>query len=749
MALARYFSQKWPLIAAVIICGFILLLAQVDILSRQQALQSLQQKTQADMNRYALNLQQKLDRYKDLPRLLSTHSELINPLLYDWSNDARMRANLYLEQVNRVIGASDTYLMNAQGLTIAASNWSDDKPFVGREFSFRPYFQAAIEGKLGRYFALGTTSQKRGYFFSYPVELRGNIIGVIVVKIDLNEIENDWNEALTDLLVTDEDGVIFISTRPEWKFRTLTQLTESARGRIIDSRRYGDSLLGPLAMRESEVRPDGSRLITLSAEDQEPASRVREADFLLQSRPVPDAGFTVSILASTQPVQRQVFNALMMASFIYIAVVLLVMVVMARRRIVKERAAFKAREVKTLEENEARIRGIINSTQAGLITLDSQGRIESFNQTSERLFGYVESALQGQLFSLLLEERDQPACWEYIKTATAEQALTLEATGKCQDGRSFPLEITLGDLPSRHGRHFVVTIHDITEQKASERALQEAQAELESRVEARTRDLLLANEKLREEMTLHKDTQNELIQTAKLAVLGQMSAGINHELNQPLTAIRAYADNARQFLNMGRTETVETNLKEISQLTERMAKIIHPLKEFSRKTSGQAESVCLKAVRDGAMSIMYGRLDRAAVTVTWPADLDSCFVLGDIVRIEQVMVNLLGNAIQAMEQQADKRIDICLSYRAGMQILSVRDYGPGIPEQELERVFEPFYTTKKAGQGLGLGLSISHRIISSLGGELRVRNHPQGGAEFTLSLPADPKRDFHQQLTTI
>jgi two-component system C4-dicarboxylate transport sensor histidine kinase DctB len=253
-------------------------------------------------------------------------------------------------------------------------------------------------------------------------------------------------------------------------------------------------------------------------------------------------------------------------------------------------------------------------------------------------------------------------------------------------------------------------------------------------VEQRTQDLTLANARLQQEMTQHRQTQNELIQTAKLAVLGQMSAGINHELNQPLTAIRSYADNGRVFLERDRPERALANLEEISQLTERMAKIIHPLKEFARISSGAPEPVCLKAVRDGAMSILYGQLDRQSVSIHWPAGLEHVYVLGDILRLEQVLVNLIGNAMQALEDQPGGRIDITLEYSDDAVQLSVRDSGPGISPEYLEHLFEPFFTTKKAGQGLGLGLSISHRIVESLGGCLRASNHPDGGACFTLVL---------------
>ena len=284
-------------------------------------------------------------------------------------------------------------------------------------------------------------------------------------------------------------------------------------------------------------------------------------------------------------------------------------------------------------------------------------------------------------------------------------------------------------------QRFIVTIHDITQRKEYEEQLQRARELLEHRVQERTVDLTRANEKLRDEMSKHQDTQNELIQTAKLAVLGQMSAGINHELNQPLTAIRTYSDNAQSFMKLGKLETVSANLEQISGLTERMAKIIHPLKEFSRKTSGTPESVCLQNARDGAMSIMYGRLSKANATVQWSDDLQNIYVMGDTVRLEQVLVNLIGNALQAMENQDQPKIDIQVKKDSGQVQIEVRDYGPGIPDNELGRVFEPFYTTKKAGQGLGLGLSISHRIIESLGGNLSVCNHADGGAVFRIKLP--------------
>ncbi|WP_151704969.1 PAS domain S-box protein [Nitrincola alkalilacustris] len=727
-----------PALIVLVFSVFALIMIQTALLSRQQTLDELERKTEADLNRYILSVEQKLDRFKDLPKLLSTHSELYAVLPVPENETETLRVNRYLEQVNETIGASDTYLMNAEGLTVAASNWASERPFVGGNFRFRPYFQDAIRGQAGRYFALGTTSLQRGYFFSYPVFDKQQVVGVVVVKIDLNDVEEHWADPLLDILVTDADDVIFISTRPEWMFRTLRPLPPEDQQRVVQSLRYGDSALIPLDIINREPLSSGSQVITLLDQERkhggEVAEQVRSKQYLLLSKAIPDTGLHASVLASLKPVEQRMITALMLVAFIYVALVLLILVLVARHRIKRERTEFQTREHSALEESEARVRAIIDNTHAGLITLDTKGCIASLNPTAEKLFGFNAQEICGQYFSQLLAEEDRAVCWHHIMAPEErESELMVEASGRRKDHSVFPIELTIGTMNVDSQQQFLVTIHDITERKEYEQQLKNAREDLEFRVQERTADLSRANSKLLEEMALHSRTQNELIQTAKLAVLGQLSAGINHELNQPLTAIRNYADNASAFLQRSKYDVVASNLHEISGLTERMAKIIHPLKEFARKSSGQIEIVSIRAVRDGAMSVMYGRLDKEEVTVVWPQNLDELYVRGDTLRLEQVFVNLLSNALQAMTGQAEKRIEIDASLTQDRVTLTLRDLGPGL--EEPGKVFEPFYTTKKAGQGLGLGLSISHRIIESLQGRLSAGNHPDGGAVFTLELP--------------
>ncbi|WP_301585760.1 sensor histidine kinase [Halomonas alkaliantarctica] len=266
--------------------------------------------------------------------------------------------------------------------------------------------------------------------------------------------------------------------------------------------------------------------------------------------------------------------------------------------------------------------------------------------------------------------------------------------------------------------------------------------ELEVSVERRTRDLVASNQRLSDEIEERRraeanlrQTQDELIQAAKLAVLGQLAAGINHELNQPLAAIRAYAENGRRFIELARVDKADANLAQIVELTQRMADISAQLRQFSRKSSERQETISVQACIEYALRLFQSRLRDDGITVVqqWPED--TLWVEGDLVRLEQVLVNLISNALQAMKEVASPVLTLRVEIAQQQVLISVADNGPGVPEHHLGQIFEPFFTTKAPGSGLGLGLSISSRIMEDLGGKLQVANQPTGGARFTVTLP--------------
>jgi two-component system, NtrC family, C4-dicarboxylate transport sensor histidine kinase DctB len=580
----------------------------------RHGLAELEEHGNARLELYINYLQGVLEKYESLPQLLAIDEHLVRALLDPLDPQRIETLNRYLETINKVSDTLDTYLMNRDGLTIAASNWQNKHPFVGRNFSYRPYFQEAMEGRLGRYFALGTASSQRGYYFAYPVRKENRILGAVVIKINIDQIEQKWSHRDETFLVSDPEGVIFITTNPSWRYKTLHPLRPEVLQQITESRRYPDAALIPLSKSEI-LTTEATQLVDIA-----PVSGNGKKRLLKQSQYMPKGGWDVHILADTRRVRDRVFTVTGLAGA-GLAIACFLVLLMAQRQI-------RLAELKKIEE-----------------------------QTNY--------------------------------------------------------------------------------------ALQEANEQLESRVAERTRQLTATNERLRTEILERKQTEiqlkrtrKELIHAAKLAVLGQMAAGINHELNQPLAAIRSYTDNGRKFLEKGRLEEVLWNLEQIGELTERMAQIGVQLRLFSKKSSGKVVAVPLHGIVDGALEILWPSLKKAGVAVTVdivPQDLE---VLANHVLLQQVLVNLISNAVQAMEGGDLPLIRISCLKEAGRARIAVEDNGPGVPEEFAQDIFEPFFTSRKSGQGLGLGLTISDRIIRDFGGEISQRNIGNGARfEFTLDIP--------------
>lgn len=245
-----------------------------------------------------------------------------------------------------------------------------------------------------------------------------------------------------------------------------------------------------------------------------------------------------------------------------------------------------------------------------------------------------------------------------------------------------------------------------------------ARAELERRVDERTREL--------------RQTQGELVHAAKLAALGQMAASIAHEVNQPLAALRSFSDNAAVLLARGQPEAVEANLTEISSLTGRIADITRELKGFARKASGRLGPVPVRAALDTSIGLVELRLRERGIRVVRQLPEPDLQVVAEQVRLEQVLVNLLQNAIDALAGTAEPQITIAVQRQDACVAITVTDNGPGIAAADASRIFAAFYTTKESG--LGLGLSISRGIVQEFGGRLTCRAAPQGGASFIVEL---------------
>jgi two-component system C4-dicarboxylate transport sensor histidine kinase DctB len=536
-----------------------------------------------------------LKRYEPLPALIADHDNIKELVSKPQDVSLRASANLYLKQINTLLRSSDIYLMTLDGETIAASNYDLPTSFVGENFSYRPYFQDAVEGREGRFYALGTTSAKRGYYFASPVEVDGKIKGVIVFKVDVDAIETSWRGGEYKIIVYDPEGIVFMSGNPAWLYAGILPLTKERLARTTASRRYSDAVLKELPVRRSEF--SGHALMNISntnGEDQE---------YLILSQYVGDADWTVSVLMETSSVHSQARTAI-------VALILFL-------------------------------------------------------------------CLAGLAAGVLLQRR-----------ARLNERIDMESRAK---------------------------------------------AELEQRVEERTADLARVNLELRK-------TQTDLIQAGKLAGLGQMSAALSHEFNQPLAAAKTYADSAALLIDRNRLTEAQGNLQRISSLIDRMASISRHLRNFARKPNEKLEAVALEDVLRDTLEIVSARLATAGAELLADLGAPPPIVRAGPVRLQQVLVNVISNAADVAEGLDDRRIHLTARQEADRVVIEVRDHGPGVQPSIVERIFDPFFTTKGVGKGLGLGLSISYNIVKDFGGNLSVVNHPEGGAVFRIELDSAAER---------
>ena len=541
-----------------------------------------------------------LNRYQALPALIADHDDVKE--LVTRPRDRRLRGavNSYLKEINELLKSSDIYVITPDGNTIAASNYDGPTSFVGENFSYRPYFQDALKGNQSRFYALGTTSLKRGYYFGAPVRVGGDIRGVIVFKVDIETIEASWQGGEYRIYVSDPEGIIFMSGNPAWLYAGILPLTPDRLARTEGSRRYADATLRPLPVVQSEL--SGHRLLKVSEGS--------EREYLALSHYMPEADWTVNVLTDTASVRTQALTTVAAVMLLLCLAGLAIAIIIQRRARLRER--------------------------------------------------------------ILMQEQ--------------------------------------------------------------------AQEELERRVEERTADLARVNSQIEAEIAERRfteqqlrQTQADLIQAGKLAGLGQMSAALSHEFNQPLAAAKTYADSAALLIERGRTAEASDNVRRISGLIDRMASISRHLRNFARKPNEKLGPVRLDEVMRDTLEIVAVRLKAADAEMD--TDLgDELAVLAGSVRLQQVLVNVISNAADAVEGLDDRKLSVRAWREGGRVVLTVRDRGAGVAPAVAERIFDPFYTTKGVGRGLGLGLSISYNIIKDFGGSLTVSNHPEGGAVFRIEL---------------
>lgn len=603
---AHSFTRKHWLIAlfagsaGLLIVGFFLLLPVLE----RMYLGQLGNREASTLTLAVEGLNGSLRRFEALPGLIVERPELARALRTPSDTQLIDSVNGDLHAIAENVGLSDIFLIDTSGLTIAASNHWKELSFVGQNFAYRPYFTLALAGGQGRFFALGTTSGERGYFFAEAVRDGAEILGVLAVKFTVDAFEDAWRDGANEIVVIDDAGVIFMASRPEWHFRSLGPLGSEALAAIEETKKYPMERLTPL---EAMQEPINERFSMLSVTGEAGVSE----RFIVQGQMIPAAGWNVLLLTPGEQALARAVGTLALTVLVLMVLGLIATVVIQRRIQLQER---------------------------------------------------IRAAL------LMQEELEMRITQRTAELEEANRLITQE----------------------------------VEERRAAETRLSQ--------------------------------TQTELLQAGKLAALGQMAAALSHEFNQPLAAVKSFARNAAAYLDRGEQDKVRQNVGMIDEMVDRLAAISTHLRNFARRPGEKTEPVLLNRALDSALIILEPKMRASGCRVDSDKGEADIWVLGGQVRLQQVFVNLLSNAVDAMQDVAKPVIDLSMEIDGGLVRVSVRDRGIGMTDAEIAQLFDPFFTTKEPGNGLGLGLSISYNIVRDFGGTLEGRNHPEGGAVFSVTL---------------
>ncbi len=553
----------------------------------QAGIEQLRTAAQYRLDVVAARLDGELARFGYLPSLLETAPEIFEMLDAPDDMALRQRVSRYLRAITATAGAENLYITHRSGLTLAAADWDQPGSPIGADLSFRPYVRDAMAQGRGRFFGVGFTTGRAGYYLAYALQDKGARRGVATVKVNLGAVERNWAQLSGRVLVVDARNVVILASSDHWKLHPLSPLSAAMRTEADEARTYGNADLEPLNW-QVRARLDERTL----------RARLDDVDYVASERTVNDGLWRIVLLDDEAPVHVSARRSALSAA-LACAVLLLLIVALVQRR------------------------------------------------------------------------------------------------------------------------------HAARLQQASRRALQAAHDGLEARVLERTAEL--------------RAVQNDLIHAGKLAALGQMSAGVVHELNQPLAAMRTLSDNAAVLLQKGRLADAQVNLERIANLTFRLARLTQQLKVFAHKASGPPRRVAVRNVVQDALLMGADRVRDLAISTVVEIEPETLSVLADEARLEQVLVNLVNNAIDAMAAVPERRLAIRAAPQGDRGVIAISDTGTGIQPDVLSHLFEPFITTKPAGKGLGLGLMISAHIVRELGGRLRARNLSPVGAEFVIELPIAPQ----------
>lgn len=661
----------------------------------QRARLDLQRQAETQARTLSDSLLAKLDETENAAVAMATAPEVNLAVKSGAAGDIH-RADAALDRFKTTFGVSVCYILDGHGLTLAATNRNSAESFVGKNYSFRPYFREALQGDQGTYFAVGVTSRKRGFYASSPVrDARGSIIGAAVIKKDMEEIEQSFQHYPYAFFV-DPHNIVFLSSRKEMRLESLWPLSRREQSDVLASKQFGTQPFRPILI----VNPDSQDEVAYGGES-----------YLVKRLPVGSQGWSVVLMTSTRPITT-------VRMFSVTVVLLLGILIMTVSIIGQGREASRAR----ILASESRYRDLVECSPNCILLLGADGRCLSANGSGLQKLGLSEAEVVGSSFRELWPEDSRASVDEAFCRVLEGVQCSFEASYIRPDEEIVfwftVLRPVIGEDDSIE--QIVGVSTDITMRK---RAEQELSVALRASEDAnRAKSDFLAN-------------MSHEIRTPLNGVIGMTELVLDTELSRE----------QRDYL-----ETVRTS-------ADSLLGVISDILDFSKIEARQLD---LDAIDFDLRDSMGDTLQTLALRAHVKGLELLCriepdvpdFLVGDQLRLRQVLINLVGNAIKFTDEG---EVLVCVENEEATQDktvlhFSVSDTGIGVPQDKLDVIFRDFTqadasVTRRYG-GTGLGLAISSRIVALMGGKIWIESEQDKGSTFHFTAefgitPADRRPD--------
>jgi len=716
----------------VMIGGTVLCAAVAGHVAGRRAMASESAQVQRQLQLYAQGLQQRIDRFGTLPQVLALDPDLVQALRHPEDAALRHRLNLKLEQANQVTRASTLHVVGRDGVAIAASNWNQPASNVGEDYSYRPYYRQAMASGHGRFYGIGMTTGVPGYYLSHAIsDTDGTRLGVVVIKIELAALEQEWLASPDIVLASDDHDVVFLANHDGWRYRLLRPLGQAERRDMLDSRQYAGRALQPLHLRTERLLADGGRIVRLD----DPAL---PRTLLWQTVALPEEQWQLHLLHDAGAPASLARSTAIGAGAAWLALGFLLLYVQQRRRLAAHRQRSRSELESLLKQHAQELRtaqdGLMQAAQEadhglsrslehlpqGVVIIDDQQRLVAWNSRYVELFrfppGLVKvgtpiealfrfNARRGLLGPGPIEEAIERRL-NHLRSGRPHMRESEKDDGTV-------LEIRGNPLPDGG---FVTSYADITSYKNAARELRSLADALEHRVAERTRDLEAARQDA-ERANRYKS---------------RFVASAVHDLLQPLNAARMFVSVLRGRL----TDPAQQQTSDhIDAALAAQDAILNSLLDISRLESGSLPT----RVRAFALGPLLETLAREFGIAAEARGLQlhwvptHAVIRSDEALLRRILQNFLSNALRYTERG---RVLLGCRRQGDRLWIQIHDQGPGIPESLQQEIFEEFRRLHDGDErGAGLGLAIVERIGRVLGHPIRVRSTLGRGSLFEVGVP--------------